>query len=101
MTFTSFFIEDHPDRESALAPFRSGADYRLFPLLQSISMPSVWATAREHALPVDYVDNCWMRVAVDADMLRLFLGTNGDPNAAQAIERVEDDHWYVLNEEEF
>ena len=101
LTFTSFFIEDHSNRESALEPHRHGADYRLFPLVQSIDLPTVWATAREHALPVDYVDNCWIRVAVDAPMLRRFLAAKGDPKAAQAIARIEDDHWYVLNEEEY
>ena len=106
MTYRSLFIEEHPDRASATILYDSklkrGAP--LFCFLNAQTWPtSALAFAEEHELHVDYVDNCWLLVALDAAKLRLFLsgGQASDPNVAAILERVKDDHWYVVNEEEF
>ncbi len=66
-------------------------------------VPCALAFAREHELHTDYVDNCWALVALDAKMLRKFLNTgcNRDSDVPGILDRVNDDYWYVINEEEF
>ncbi|MFZ4689315.1 MAG: hypothetical protein ACOYLS_08760 [Polymorphobacter sp.] len=64
---------------------------------------SVARFARENALPADYIDNCWVRVAMNADQLTQFL-TQDEASAIEAadlIEKVRPDLWYVVSEEEF
>lgn len=104
MTFRSLFIEEHDDRDSAVAAYVTGAAYRVFGRLDAYGWSNpAWAFAREHGLAVDYVDNAWLRVAVDAAMLRGFLqgGAESDAGAVELIGRVADGRWYVINEEEF
>lgn len=106
MTFRSLYVEEHPDRASATAPYDIGSAGAapLFCFLDAYTWPaSALAFAREHDLHTDYVDNCWLLVAVDATMLRAFLqtGVGADPNVPNIIARVRDHHWYVINEEEF
>ena len=59
--------------------------------------------ARERGLPTDYIDNCWSRVAVNGADLRHFLqiGAADDPAAARLLKSLDDQKWYVVNEEEF
>jgi len=107
MTFRSLFVEEHPSQASATTPYvdwASKPDVPLFCSLNAYTWPtSAWGFAREHNLHMDYVDNCWLLVAVDAEMLRKFLnaGRTEDADVPGILERVTDDHWYVINEEEF
>ena len=104
MTYRSLFVEEHPSRESATAPYELGRDAPLFCRLNPYTWPiSALIFAREHQLHTDYVDNCWVLVAVDATMLRSFLGAGagGDADVQSTIARVNDNRWYVINEEEF
>lgn len=59
--------------------------------------------AREQALAADYIDNCWVRVAMNADQLRRFLlqPDTPPPEAVALLSRLRDDRWYVVSEEEF
>ena len=55
-----------------------------------------------HDLPIDYVDNCWLRVAMDSTLLRLFLRSGPASDlVARLLDKVDDRKWYVVNEEEF
>jgi len=53
-------------------------------------------------LHVDYVDNCWILVALDGSMLQRFLhaGQAADPMSRLFLGRVEEDRWYVINQED-
>ena len=107
MTFRSLYVEEHPSRTSATRPYDRATHKFGAPLFRSLDAhtwpTSARAFAREHQLHTDYVDNCWLLVAVDAPMLRRFLrtGETSDPHVSVIIEQVKDDHWYVINEEEF
>ena len=106
MTFRSLFVEEHPDRASATSPYDIMAkrDAPLFCSLNAYTWPmSAAYFASEHELHTDYVDNCWLLVAMDGTMLKRFLrtGEEADRDVPVILERVKDDHWYVVNEEEF
>lgn len=104
MTYRSLIVEEHETRESATAVFVAGGHYKIFALLNAFTWPSpAWAFARDNDLSTDYVDNCWLRVALDAHTLRGFLalGAKTELNIGELIDRVENGHWYVINEEEF
>lgn len=102
MPFRSLFIEQYESRESATAPFASGNDDQLFGRLNDAA-GTLWSFAKSNKLEPDYVDNCWMRVAVDAAGLRRFLELSlpRAPRAAELLTLVPDDKWFVINDEEF
>jgi hypothetical protein len=108
MTYRSLFVDEHPSRESATAPYVIGAPFSpgvsRFCSLNAYTWPvSAEAFAREHDLHTDYVDNCWVLIALDATLLRAFLGSGSDvdPCVHSIIARTDDDRWYVITEEEF
>lgn len=104
MTFRSLFIEEHENQASALEPYVTGKDYALCGSLNAYSWTaSAWSFATTHNLPIDYVDNCWLRVAMDSAFLRRFLqsGSGGDSIPALLIAKIDERKWYVVNEEEF
>lgn len=102
MTFRSMFIEQYASRESATAPFASGQDHELFGRLNDAA-GTLWSFAKSNKLEPDYVDNCWMRVAVDAAGLRRFLELSlaRAPRASELLMLVPDGKWFVINDEEF
>lgn len=106
MTYRSLFVQECPDRASATAPYvrMSPPNRPLFCFLDAHAWPISASTfAHERNLHTDYVDNCWLLVAVDAVRLRTFLRTGEavDPNVPDILTRIKDDRWYVINEEEF
>jgi len=104
MTYRSLYVQEHPDEASATAPYLFANQAPVFCWLNAQTWPApAWAFAREHDLHVDYVDNCWMLVALNGSMLKRFLraGQAADPNVSAILERVQEDRWYVINEEEF
>ena len=66
-------------------------------------MTGLGAYAGDADLPIDYVDNCWTRSPMSATGIRAFLrsGSHVDQDAAKLLMIVDDQKWYVLNEEEF
>ncbi len=106
MTYRSLFIQEHPNEASATTPYdtMSKRDAPLLCFLDADTWPiSALGFAHENELHIDYVDNCWLLVALDAAMLKRFLraGQASDFNVAAILERVKNDHWYVINDEEF
>ena len=106
MTYRSLFVEEYPSGVSATIPHdtKVGRNASLFCWLDADTWPiSALAFGQANKLHIDYVDNCWLLVALDAAMLKRFLsaGQTSDPNVSGILERVKDDHWYVINEEEF
>ena len=102
LTFRSLFIEEHATRESAVVPYVTGEDYKVVAWLNA----ETWranGVSYPHGSPMDYVDNCWSRVAVSGTGLREFLqmGAASDPAAARLLKSLSDQKWYVINEEEF
>ena len=102
MTFRSLFIEQHESRESATAAFAPGQDNQLFGWLNDAA-GTLWSFAKSNNLEPNYVDNCWMRVVVDADGLRSFLelSLSHAPRAEELLTLVPDGKWFVINDEEF
>lgn len=103
MTFRSLFIEQYETHETATAPFAFGKeDHEDFGRLDDAA-GTLWSFAKANNLEPDYVDNCWMRVAVDAAGLRRFLESAlpHAPRAAELLTLVPDDKWFVINDEEF
>ena len=103
MTFMSLFVEQHDTEASAQEAHVTGRNYSVCSSLDAYSSTaSVSSFAATHDLPIDYVDNCWLRVAMDSTLLRLFLhGGPGSDQVARLLDRVDDRKWYVVNEEEF
>lgn len=104
MTFRSLIIEEHSDAASAQAPYVAGANHPRFGSLNAYTWSfSAEVFAKAHDLAIDYVDNCWARVALPAPLLRVFLemGGDGDPDWEELAGRVVDSRWFVINEEEF
>lgn len=104
LTFRSLFIEEHATRESALTPYVTGGAYMVIAWLNAVTWRANSVVfAREGGFPIDYVDNCWSRVAFSGTDLRHFLqmGAAGDPAAARLLKFLGDQKWYVINEEEF
>lgn len=101
----------YPDRESAIAPYdsRHSRQHEKFCSLNPSTFPgSAQRFAGAWKLPVDYVDNAWLLVPVSPDLTRKFLSIGTrlgtphiDPDIQGMIERVRDDRWYVINEEEY
>lgn len=104
LTYQSLTIEEHADEDSAVAAYSLDAARPTFCSLNAYTWPrSAWAFARDKNLPVSCVDNCWIRIAVDAPRLRDFLNTGilADPSVKELFGRIREDRWYVINEEEF
>lgn len=100
MTYKSLFIQEYPDRESATGPYdRDAANQAPTFFLDARNLwGSAGRFAQERNLPVDYVDNCWLLVPVSAALAREFLSMS---DRADLVDRIQDEHWYVINEEEF
>jgi hypothetical protein len=96
------FIEQHDSRQSAIAPLASESDHTVIARLDDAA-GTLWSFAKANGLEPDYVDNCWMRVAVDAGQLRTFLTfvLPYVPHPADLLTRIRDDQWFVINDEEF
>lgn len=104
LTFRSLFIEEHLSRESAVKPYQTGGEYFIVARLNAYTWPaSSGANAGGPSLPIEYVDNCWTRIAMSGTDVRAFLrlGSHVDQDAARLLMIVDDQKWYVLNEEEF
>ncbi len=101
MTFRSTFVEIHSSRDSAVEPY-CRSDVPLLKLMDSLTWGSLASFAGKHCLHVEYVDNCWIRVAVDNVQLSKFL-TNaaGLKDESQLATEVPLGKWFVINEEEF
>lgn len=100
MTFQSMFVEKHDSHESAKAPYVTGANYKIFGSVDAYRWRhSLKVFADENGLPIDWVDNCWIRVCVNGSQLRSFLALGEELTAMAAQARSTD--WYVINEEEF
>jgi hypothetical protein len=104
MTYRSLVIEEHRDAASAQAPYVLGVNHPPFGSLNAYTWRvSAEAFAAVHSLTIDYIDNCWVRVALPASLLRIFLeeGGAGDPHAPDLVSRIVDSRWFVITEEEF
>lgn len=104
MTYQSLTIEEHSNQRTATAAYRYDGEYKAFASLNAFTWPgSALSFAEDNDLAVDYVDNCWLRVAMNAENMRKFLSVGAEchPEAFGTIEKVCDDCWYVINEEEF
>lgn len=78
MTQRSLVIEEHPDRQSAARTYVPGENAPKFCTLNAYTWPApAWKFAEENKLEVSYVDNCWLRLAIDGPLLRLFFGERG------------------------
>ena len=98
------FIEEHMSRESAVEPHQTGRKYLIVAWLNAYTWPAGGgADDGDASLLIDYVDNCWTRTAMSATGIRAFLrpGSHVDQDAAKLLMIVDDQKWYVLNEEEF
>jgi hypothetical protein len=101
MTYRTLFVVEYPDRESATAPYdREAANQAPTFFLDTDNWGSALWFAKERNLPVDYVDNCWLLVPVNATLAREFLSMVTEADSA-VIERIDDERWYGINEEEF
>lgn len=104
MTYKSLIIESHPSRESAHAPYVVGANRPAIISLNAYSFPkSATRYAKEKGLDIFYVDNAWLRIAIDGVCLREFLayGSATEPSYDEYIAKINDDRWYVIQEEEY
>jgi hypothetical protein len=63
----------------------------------------LWAFAKEQGLDVSYVDNAWIRVAMEGRVLKQFMahGEQTERDLQSQIAHVDDHEWFVVNEEEF
>lgn len=98
------FIEEHTSLASATKPYETGGEYLIVARLNAYTWPaSGGAYAGGPSLPIEYVDNCWTRAAMSGSDVRAFLriGSHVDQDAARLLMIVDDQKWYVLNEEEF
>jgi hypothetical protein len=62
------------------------------------------AWARSQNLPIEYIDNCWLRVEVTADQLRTFLNelyAKHPACIAEALSKINISERYVIVAEEF
>jgi hypothetical protein len=104
MTFRSLTIERHETRESAQAPYRVDHSYHLIFSLNAFTFPkSLHSFAAEQDLPLSYVDNAWLRVAMDGRALKQFLdlGRRTEIGLDSQLQLIEDQRWFVVTEEEF
>lgn len=104
MTYKSLIIESHSSRESAHAPYVVGVNQPAIISLNAYSFPkSATRFAKEKGLDIFYVDNAWLRTAIDGRLLKEFLahGTATEPSYAEYIAKIDDDRWYVIQEEEY
>ena len=103
MTFMSLLVEQHDTEASAREAHVTAREYAVCGSLDAWSWTaSVSSFAATHGLPIDYVDNCWLRVAMDSTLLRLFLHSGpASDQVTRLLDRVDDRKWYVVNEEEF
>lgn len=104
MTYRSLVIEEHPDRQSAARTYVAGENAPKFCTLNAYTWPApAWKFAEENKLEVSSVNNCWLRLPIDGPSLRLFLakGVGSNPEVGELLDRVNDAHWYVINDEEF
>ncbi len=101
MTHVSNWIEVMAGDRSTEAGFVSR---RMAPPHDRYGPYSLAAWARERAIDLDYVDNCWLRVEVSADQLRAFLSDlypPDDPYLLEVSRRLTGDRRYVIVAEEF
>jgi hypothetical protein len=104
LTFRSLTIESHPSLESAQAHEGGGKSYENLQSLNAYTFPKpLRAFAEEHRLDIFYVDNAWIRVAMNGRLLKQFMafGHETEIDLAGQMDRVRDEGWYVVNEEEF
>ncbi|MEO5938317.1 MAG: hypothetical protein ABIQ43_04835 [Sphingomonas sp.] len=104
MTFRSLTIEKHHSQAEATKAYSFEHKPNFLGSLNAYAWPaSAVGFANACDLPIDYVDNCWVRVAVNGASLREFLqlGRAVDPAASEMPNNLNDDDWYVIQEEEF
>ena len=104
MTYQSLYVESHEDQGGARAAYKSGTVRNVIITLNAYSFPKrASAFAQAEGLNVDYVDNAWTRIAIDGRLLKIFLayGHATEPSLELYLGKVDDDSWYVINEEEF
>ena len=103
MTYRSLQVEEYRDKLTAEAP-DSAKNAQTFVSLNAYTFPAsaeAWGRQRGHA--ITYIDNAWVRVAVDAIALREFLnfGKETEIGLEAVLDRVDDNKSYVIEEEEF
>ncbi len=104
MTYRSLSIESHASCESAHAPYVLGVNLPAIISLNAYTFPKrATQFAKEKGLDIFYVDNAWLRIAIDGLLLKEFLahGSLTEPSYAEYIAKIGDDCWYVIREEEF
>lgn len=101
MTFKSILVEKHETRAGAMAPHRPGAEYAVIGSLNAYTWPvPLKVFAEKNGLAVEWVDNCWIRVCVDAIQLGAFLAA-GNQGRPTMLDEIQPSDWFVINEEEF
>lgn len=104
VTYRSLFIEEHASQAEAEEIYRRDRDVVIFGSLDAYGWKyPVARFAREQGLPDDYIDNCWVRVAMDAGTLTRFLQQDTEPSvkAIALLSKIKAGSWYVVSEEEF
>lgn len=104
MTFRSLWVEigskggkaeDRPCDESACAVLFS---------LNAFTFPgSLGVFAEQKGVMQTYVDNAWLRVAMDGAALKEFvaLGEATEIELHRKADLIDDAHWYLVSDEEF
>lgn len=104
MTYRTLSLQEYADEESARKSYERGTAASAVMGLNAYTWPNPAAVfAKRHCLPIEYIDNAWIRVVVTAAMARRFLesGASTDVDADSFIVRIKDACWYVIEEEEF
>jgi hypothetical protein len=104
LTYRSLWIEAHESQESAEALYFVGRAPKPLISLNAFTFPkSLHSFASEQGLPMSYVDNAWLRVAMAGRELRQFLtfGCRTEVDPDHQVDLIEDDTWFVVSEEEF
>jgi thioesterase domain-containing protein len=104
MTYRSLFIEEHASQAAAEDVYRRDREVVVLGSLDAYRWHHpVERFARENDLPADYIDNCWVRVALGASALARFLQQDDEPPAAAVamLGKIKAEAWYVVSEEEF
>ena len=74
MTFRTLSLEEYDDEETARQSYERGASTPAIIGLNAYTWPTPAAVfAKQHGLPIEYIDNAWIRVVVTAAMARRFL----------------------------
>ena len=104
MTFRTLSLEEYGDEEAARKSYECGASTPAIIGLNAYTWPTPADDfARVHCLPIEYIDNVWIRVVVTAALARRFLesGASTEVDAESFFGRIKDGCWYVIEEEEF